>query len=115
MQRRLGVWTLVWMFAATLVIVSPRFAQGQGGGTGTILGTVTDSSGAVVPNAKVTVKNTGTNLVFSTATSSAGDYSAPSLNPGPYIVTVEAPSFQKAATDSITLAVDQKVRVNVTM
>jgi hypothetical protein len=114
-QRRMGVWTLVWVFTATLLIVSPRFAHSQGGGTGTILGTVTDSSGAVVPNAKVQVKNTGTNLTFSTETSSAGDFSAPSLNPGPYTVTVEAPSFQKAVTDTITLAVDQKVRINVSM
>ncbi len=114
-QRRTGFWTLVWVFAATLLIVSPRFAHGQGGGTGTILGTVTDSSGAIVPNAKVQVKNTGTNFIYSTETSSAGDFSAPSLNPGPYTVTVEAPSFQKAVTDTITLAVDQKARIDVHM
>ena len=114
-QRRTGVWALLWVFAATLLIASPRFAHSQGGGTGTILGTVTDSSGAVVPNAKVLVKNTGTNLHFTTETSSAGDFSAPSLNPGPYTVTVEAPSFQKAVTDTITVAVDQKVRIDVHM
>ena len=114
-QRRTGVWALLWVFAATLLIASPRFAHSQGGGTGTILGTVTDSSGAVVPGAKVLVKNTGTNITYSTETSSAGDYSAPSLNPGPYTVTVESPSFQKAVTDTITLAVDQKVRIDVHM
>ena len=73
-QRRTGVWALLWVFAATLLIASPRFAHSQGGGTGTILGTVTDSSGAVVPGAKVLVKNTGTNITYSTETSSAGDY-----------------------------------------
>ena len=115
MHQRLRVWTFMWMFAATLLIVSPKFGYGQGGGTGTITGTVTDSSGAVLPSAKVSIKNTDTSATFVTETSSAGDYSAPSLNPGPYSVTVESPSFQKAATTTFTLAVDQKLRVNVTM
>jgi len=51
----------------------------QAGATGTILGTVTDSTGAIVPNAKVTVTNTATNTEFRTTSSSSGDYNAPVL------------------------------------
>src|SRR5580692_4246702 len=46
---------------------------------GTITGTVTDASGAVVPNAKIIVKNQGTNATYQTATTSAGDYTAANL------------------------------------
>jgi len=55
---------------------------------GTILGTVTDPSGAVVAGAKVTVKNTGTGLERATETSGDGSYSLPELPIGAYNVTV---------------------------
>jgi hypothetical protein len=88
---------------------------GQAGATGTILGTVTDGSGAVLPNVKVTVTNTATNIAFHATTSSAGDYNAPSLNPGLYSVTAEAPGFQKTKTAAFTLTVDQKVRIDLAL
>ena len=88
---------------------------GQGGATGTILGTVTDSSGAIVQNAQVIVTSVGTGQAYKTTTTSAGDYNAPSLNPGSYSLTVQAAGFSKAQTDQFVLAVDQQVRVNVTL
>ena len=92
-------------FTVLLLLAGRLFAQA--GATGTVLGTVTDSSGAIVANAKVTVTNTGTNVPFRTTTTSSGDYYAPSLNPGSYKVTVESAGFQKSATDTFTLTVDQ--------
>ena len=71
-------------------------AYGQGGAAGTILGTVTDPSGAVVPNAKITITNTGTGVAKVTETTGAGDYAVPDLVPGPYRVDVEATGFSKA-------------------
>jgi Carboxypeptidase regulatory-like domain len=100
-------------FTVLLMMAGRLFAQA--GATGTILGTVTDSSGAIVPNAKVTVTETSTNVSFRTVTSSAGDYNAPSLNPGSYKVTVESAGFSKSVTNTITLNVDQKVRVDVAL
>ncbi|MFP5228025.1 MAG: carboxypeptidase regulatory-like domain-containing protein [Acidobacteriota bacterium] len=85
----------------------------QAGATGTILGTVTDSTGAVVPNVKVTVTNTSTNVPFVTRTSSAGDYLAPNLIPGSYSVTAEIQGFQRSITTGLTLTVDQNLRANV--
>src|SRR5258708_35247511 len=61
---------------------------------GTILGTVTDPSGAVLPGAKVTVKNTGTGLERTTETSADGSYALPELPIGTYSVTVVLNGFQ---------------------
>jgi len=88
---------------------------GQGGAAGTILGTVTDATGAVVSGAKVTVTNTGTATSRITETTGAGDYAVPNLVPGPYQVTVEATGFSKGEVSNITLQVAQEVRENVVL
>jgi len=98
-------------FTVLLIFAGRLFAQA----TGTILGTVTDATGAIVPNAKVTVTNTATNVEFRTVTSSAGDYNAPDLNPGPYKVTVEAQGFQKYVTIGLVLTVNQRLRADAAM
>ena len=88
---------------------------GQAGATGTILGTVNDNTGAVVPNAQVTIVNTATNVSRQVQTSSAGDFSIPDLQPGPYTVTVVAPGFTTAVVSNITLQVAQQARVNAAL
>ena len=103
------------ILSALMLIVSGGRAFGQAGATGTILGTVTDSSGAVLPNVKVTVTNTATNQSFNTVTSSAGDYNAPSLRPGAYKVTASSPGFEKTVTTVFTLTVDQPARIDLTL
>src|SRR4051812_19190104 len=102
------------LYFAVLVMLTGRLFA-QAGATGTILGTVTDTSGAIVANAKVTVTNTATNTDFRTVSSSAGDFNAPSLNPGPYKVTVEATGFEKFVTSGIVLTVNQRARVDAAL
>lgn len=81
--------------------------------TGTILGTVTDSSGAVVPGAKVTITNTDRGAIERVVTTNkAGEYSAPLLPIGKYSVTIEAPNFKKITESGITLNVNDKLSVN---
>ena len=99
----------------TVVFLATSCLFGQAGATGSILGTVTDATGAVVPGAKVTVTNTATGVPFNTVTSSAGDYLAPGLQVGTYNVSAEAKGFQKSITTGFTLSVDQKIRVNLTL
>ena len=99
--------------AVLLLIAGKLFAQA--GATGTILGTVADMTGAIVPGAKVTVLNTATGVTADTITSSAGDFNVSSLNPGVYAVTVSMAGFETAKTSSVVLSVDQKIRVNVTL
>ena len=67
-----------------LVISASGLLYAQGGANGSILGTVTDASGAVIANAKVDVTNATTGVVIHTQTSSTGDYTVPYLNPGSY-------------------------------
>jgi hypothetical protein len=98
-----------------ITLLFAGFAYGQGGANGTILGTVTDNSGAVVANAGVDITNIATNVTNHTQTTSSGDYTVPFLPPGSYRVTVQAPGFQKAVTDNVTLVVAQQARVNVSM
>lgn len=84
----------------------------QGGSTGTILGTVTDSSGALVPNARIDVINSLTGVPTHTQAGSAGQYTAPYLSPGKYRIEVQAPGFEKFVAQNVQLAVDKGVRVD---
>src|SRR4051794_25187151 len=79
---------------------------------GTILGTVTDPSGAVVSNAKVTVKNTGTGLERATETSGDGSYSLPELPIGTYNVTVSQSGFTTFVATGVTVDVATERRVD---
>ncbi len=81
--------------------------------TGSILGSVQDSSGAVTPGAAVVITNTGTNAVITARTDASGYYAAPLLPPGQYSVQVELPGFKKFVREGITLQVQQQARVDI--
>ncbi|MGA2113265.1 MAG: TonB-dependent receptor [Bryobacteraceae bacterium] len=82
---------------------------------GTILGTVTDPSGAVVRRAKVTVREVSTGLTRSELTNDEGEYSIPQLPAGRYDLVVEEPSFKKTEKTGIELRVDDRLRQDVTL
>jgi len=82
---------------------------------GTILGTVTDPSGAVVAGAKVTVKNTGTGLERASETSGDGSYSIPELPIGTYNVTVTQSGFQTFVATGVTVDVATERRVDASL
>src|SRR5215813_1980931 len=91
----------VFAFAAVLcVFTATAFSQTI---TGSITGTVADSSGAVVPNAKITATNLGTNLSYNTSSNTAGVYNLLFLPIGEYNLTVEVPGFKKVAQGPFTL------------
>ena len=81
----------------------------------TVSGTVTDPSGAVIPNAKVSIKNTATGVTRTATTNSAGLYAAPNLQPGPYSVTVSASGFSTRVQNGITLTVGGNQVLNPTL
>jgi hypothetical protein len=102
---------IVWLALLTLGSAVPT-AHGQAV-SGTILGTVTDSSGGVMANAKVTIVNEGTSLTRVVTADPNGEYTAPSLPPGRYTVMTEMPGFKALALSNIDLGVDQRVRIDL--
>ena len=80
--------------------------------TGSIAGTVTDASGAVVPGAAVTVRNTATNQSHETTSSDGGTYTVTELPVGPYEVTVKKEGFKVFRLPSIELTVAQSLTVD---
>ncbi|HKF58653.1 MAG TPA: carboxypeptidase-like regulatory domain-containing protein, partial [Blastocatellia bacterium] len=79
---------------------------------GGISGTVTDSTGAVVAKATVTITNLGTNQTIKVVTSDAGAFTATSLEPVAYRVTVEAPGFKRAVADNVKVDTANTSEVN---
>ena len=82
---------------------------------GTLLGTVTDASGATVAGAKVTATQTSTGLIHQSTSNESGNYTFPDLPPGNYSVTVEGTGFKKATQEKIDLASNSSTRVDITM
>jgi hypothetical protein len=97
-------------FILSFLATAPALAQTV---RGTILGTVTDSSGAIVVKARVTVREPSTGLTRSEATNDEGEYSIPQLPAGFYNLTVEAPNFKTAERTGIELRVDDRLRVDI--
>jgi len=83
--------------------------------TGSILGTVTDSSSASMPGVRVTATNVDTNLVTEAITDATGQYRMLSLPVGPYKVQATAGGFQSFAATGIVLTVDEQRRVDIVL
>src|SRR5262245_55021788 len=83
--------------------------------TATMLGTVRDASGAVLPNVEVTVTNINTNISNGFMTDETGEYVIPLLKPGIYRVRASHPGFKTVVRERVVLEVDQKARVDLTL
>jgi len=81
----------------------------------TFTGHVTDSSGAAVAGATVTIHNQLTNVNITTKTTGAGDYTAPYLKPGLYTLSAEMTGFKKQVRTDITLDADSTVAEDFTL
>ncbi|MBV9038485.1 MAG: carboxypeptidase regulatory-like domain-containing protein, partial [Acidobacteriaceae bacterium] len=80
--------------------------------TGTVLGTVTDATGAVVASAKVTLTEVNTGVSRNSETNTSGNYTFPDVPEGNYSVTVAAPGFRREVRQNITVAVNTSTRVD---
>jgi len=80
--------------------------------TGTILGAVTDTTGAVMPGVTVTLTNANTGLTRTVVTDTNGEYTAPSLPTGRYVVKAELQGFKTVSVPDADLGVDQHLRIN---
>jgi Carboxypeptidase regulatory-like domain len=109
LQRRLLLALALWV-GVCLVVPSNASAQAV---TGTLLGNITDSSGAGVPGATVTATETQTNVSRSVVTNEVGYYLLSSLQNGTYAIEAELQGFKKIVRQGVKLDVNTTVRVDL--
>jgi outer membrane receptor protein involved in Fe transport len=105
-----GLFLALAMLGFAGLLSGPIYAQVAGA---TLNGTVADASGAGVPNANVSIKNTATGVARDITTDSDGFYSAPNLLPGTYDITVSASGFSTAVQTGLTLTVGAVQALNI--
>ena len=101
------------LLVLVLVFCLAGFALAQTD-TARLIGTITDATGAVVPNATVTVTDTGTGRIVTTQTSASGEYTENALSAGKYHIEVKLAGF-KTATADFTLEVSQVKEISLKM
>src|SRR5215813_1618718 len=102
------VWSVLLLIVVTTAL--PSFGQVQ---NASLTGLVTDPTGAVIPGATVSLKNAGTNAVYTQETDESGYYLFPSLSIGAYTIMVEMPGFKRSVQDGVVLQVSQRGRNDV--
>ena len=102
----------VKLVLSMLVLVAAAWSQAL---NGTLVGTITDGSGAIVPNAKISITEVNTNLARSSTTNESGNYSFANLPQGRYTVSVEQTGFRKATRENVDVTINSTVRVDVQM
>jgi len=95
-----------------LLVVAPVFSQST---NSTVTGTISDSSGAVLPGVTVTATNTATGVVTTVLTNESGSYNFPSLLPGTYKVSAEFAGFQTQSFTDVRLGNADQIRLNFTL
>jgi hypothetical protein len=100
---------------SVLLLTSTSMCFSQSGATSTVVGHVSDTGGAVVPGAKVTVTDVATSINHNTVSSSTGEFTVPYLKPGTYQITVTSSGFATQAVSGVELVVGQESRVDVVL
>jgi len=106
MKRKLF---LFWVAVCLLAVPLSSFGQAV---SGSLLGAVSDSTGATVANAKVTATNVATSTVYETVTNEGGNFTIPNLPPGRYTVVVVAQGFKKETHQNIDVLINSSTRVD---
>jgi hypothetical protein len=99
----------------SLALVVASLAAQSSTGTATMVGAVTDSTGALVVGAKITATNLDAGFVFTSITTAEGTWYIPNLNPGAYQLRIEAPGFKTYIQSGITLRTAEQPRIDVAL
>src|SRR5580658_2438194 len=95
-----------------VICTALAFAQGD---RGTITGTVTDPTGAVIPNANIQVTNSDTAALYKIGTSNTGNYTLANLPAGTYTLTVEAQGFKRFERPGLIVQVAETIRIDAAL
>ena len=110
--RKAGVASVHTLLLCFGVLLLAPAIKAQTTGSGSIQGTVTDPTGALVANASVTLVESSTQVTLTTKTSSAGVYAFPNINVGTYSLTVAAPSFETYTSTGNVLEIGSSIAIN---
>lgn len=111
--KRAALWTLCVVLCTACLF--PALCRAQVAGTGSIQGIVSDATGAVVPDATVTVTAVSKQVTRSATTDGAGAYTFPNLEPGTYTVSAASQGFQTYTSTGNVLEVGSSISINVKM
>jgi hypothetical protein len=111
LRQRVTAWAAA-ILALVCIIAAPAAAQEF---RGSVVGTITDVSGGVLPGVTVTVTNTDTGVAQNVVTDGEGRYQVLYLNAGPYSVTAELDGFKKVIRTGTAVHVGEAIRVDLTM
>src|SRR5262249_8708313 len=100
----------VFVFTLVAGVASAQLAT-----TTSLVGTVSDSTGKVIPQAHVTAIETGTGTTYNATTNESGYYSIDFVRIGTYSITAEQPGFQKVTKTGVQVDLNQAVRTNFTL
>src|ERR1044071_7419390 len=113
-SRLTGSFQIPCLLMLLLISAQTAFGQAQANAAD-IQGTVKDSTGAVIANATVTVRNPNTNVARTATTNDEGFYRIVNVPPGDYEISVEAANFKKAVLPKVTVTIGQAAEVPVTL
>lgn len=113
--RYFQVWRWGWVFLLILFGPIAAASQGESAARASIIGTVTDPEGAVVPGVQITVTNTDTGISQTTTTDDLGRYEVHFLIPGPYSLTAAGSGFKTQTYTGIVLTVGQQAVMDLTL
>src|SRR5579864_9603711 len=105
----------ICVFGASVCALLFSVALFSQGNNGRILGVVVDQTGGVVSGATVTIVDKDRGVARTLTTDDAGEYNAPNLIPGTYIVRVEANGFKRLERQNVVLEVGKEIRVDLTV
>jgi hypothetical protein len=108
-------WILTFFLAGALAVVDVQSARAQSASSGTVAGTVTDTSGAAVPGATITLINVATGSTRTTKSSNTGQYVFAYVDPGTYNVKVEKQGFKTVVVSNQVVRVGTQLTVNAVL
>ena len=106
--------TVLTTFLIVAALLRPSLSHAQTG-QGTIVGTVSDATGAVIPGVSISMVNKATGFIYSGVSNEEGLYRTPYVNPGIYEVTYQADGFKQLVHSNIQVRSTETVRVNVSL
>src|SRR5688572_7021081 len=100
------------LLLSLLLAATMLWAQGN---NSTLVGTITDPSGAVMTGVPVVATNVNTNVRSSAVSDESGNFQIPNLQPGMYQVEVQSPGFKRFVRQNVPLEIDRQLRINAVL